>query len=527
MVDSPLDRLPRGTAGAIAWTFVGAIVLPGILVATIWNGGGLAPSPSLRSACLSLAIALAGAALLARLGPEPLRAVRSTPPDLVLAGAGLLVLAISWNRAHEAAHFAGVTGHIFRRVFLTYGSPFYGRSRDPELLFAGLAIAICLGAVAWLAVRGLGRPAPARLAAVLALLQLAFAVAIGFSEFPERAFGNVVGHATFASYAAHFASPGALLSGYVDAMSGFQGFGRHYPPGIPLVISLVGPEAAKLVFLLMPTLGLWAVLGIARELELGDEAIRCALLLFASSATLSIFPSLVSTSSLLLLGAIGVQLTLRMLRTGSTVASVGLGLTMAVFALCSFAIYLVALPMICLTGAALATGRAGFGRCAATICTAVVTFALLFGILWLVSGFDLIACLVEADRVTRVAFVPNATAFALRASGGLLAYALTVGIPITFFAVMSLIRRPDDAQERWIRAFSLAMVLGVLLGGLSGRAYLETERIFMLYTPLLVIPAGWELERRLRREGEIVRTGAVAVALGLACTYGLFVAHHF
>jgi hypothetical protein len=444
---------------------------------------------------------------------------------LVAGGSTLLCLAIGWSKLFEAAHFAGVKGHIFRRVFLGYWAPFYGRGRTPDETWAGVAFLLCLALVVMVSWKNLRQGSTARFAWVLGGVQLAFALAIGGSDDFTRLFGSTHAHKTFMGYAAGFASPFELVRGWIDAMPGFTGFARHYPPGLSWASALLGATGAKLVFLVSPTLGLWAVHGIARELEFKADATRAALLVYATSAPLSIFPTLTPTPALLLPGALAVWLLLRGLRTGSVLASLAVGLLMAFFAFASFAVYLVALPMGCLAAGAILAGRCTIARAATVVGVSILVFAAVFLALFAFADFDLLANLVQADRLTGVAFIPNALAFALRVTGGFLAYAVTAGpLIVLAFAGLTRFRREPSS---WVAVFCLSMISGFVLGGLSGRAYLETERIFMLYAPLLAIPAGWELARRAREEGSRALLTTATIGLGLALAYGLFIQHHF
>lgn len=516
----------RDFLGVVSWSAAGALLLPALLVATIWNGAGWSARPSLQDGLLLGSLILALAGWLSWRGPERLRARSSTAPMLVACGASLLSLAIVWNKAFFAAYFAGVRGHTFRKVFLAYRAPFYGRGQVPDEIFAGVAVVLVAGLLAALAWSRLPQASTARFAVVLGGFQLCLGLAITGAEDPVDLFGSTLAHATFVGYAAEFASPLEVLRGWVDAMPGFTGFARHYPPGLSWVSAVLGPGGAKLVFLGMPTLGLWAVHGITRELELEADVTRAALLAYATSASLMIFPAVTPTPSLLLPGALAAWLLLRALRTASWLDAALLGLVTAFFAFASFAVYLVLLPMGCLVVGALGARLCSVARVAMVLGVSLGVFVLVFVLLLAVAGFDLLACLVQANRITLVAFFPNAPAFALRVAGGFLAYAVSVGplIVLAFGSMASLRRR---AAAGWLPVFCFSMIAGFVLGGLSGRSYLETERIFMLYSPLLAVPAGWELARRVREEGRSALLASTAIALGLALVYGLFIQHHF
>jgi len=76
------------------------------------------------------------------------------------------------------------------------------------------------------------------------------------------------------------------------------------------------------------------------------------------------------------------------------------------------------------------------------------------------------------------------------------------------------------------RAFYWGTLLGILGSAFSGMTFLETERIWLIFTPGLAVPAGAELEERSQREGRWVAVGVIAFALTFSCAYEIMIRHH-
>lgn len=512
-----------------------------IFVILMGNVGGRAANARLSTGCLAASMALGGVAGLALLAPRRgvvlgrIRAREPLVPLLVAGGSGLLMFSLTWSQSFRQYWLAGGSGRIVRKAMANYRAPFYGVAREPESPWAWIAVALAVALAFYLARDWLGRgPAEKRSGSrawvgVLVIFQIVFAAALALSEDRDRLFGHFATYAGFAGDAMHFEGPLDLLRRYVEKMPGLSGYGRHYPPGIALVIasghSLGAPVLAKVGLMIVPALTTLPLLALARELGLDEGAARMSAALFATSASVLAFATLAPTSVLLLPATMAVWMLVRGLSRDPLWAGVGLGLSVAVFTLFSFGAYLIALPMGCLLSGALVTGRASVWRASALLGSSIAVFFAFFLALELLAGFSLFACLDEAFRLWWRLY-DGAWEYGLRGSGSLLAYLWAIGFPLSVLAIAALRGVSREAAPALLPLFAWSVMLGLLLGAFSGRIYLEGERILLFYTPLVAIPAGWELARRQREEAGWTPIRVLAIALAFACAYGLLSQQH-
>lgn len=517
----------------IAWTSLAALGPGAALLTLIRTFGVNEYAFDVQERSLAGSFAMAAVAGVALFGPRRVRTDRRTLAWIVLAGGVLVALSIGWNVLFMAHHHAGGTGHIFRPVFLSsLRAPFYGFPMNPAHpwpLASGVLAALFVGDLC-------RRPLAARslrsLVASVFAFQVALSAALALAEAPERLLGAFSDYADFAKYAAPFDGAADLLERWVSAMWLFKGFGNHYPAGLSFVLKAGGaPESialAKAGFGLLPALTIFPLLGLARELRLDEQAQKTVAVVFGTSASILVFPTLTPTPSLMFPGTMAVWMLVRSLERGELRAGVATGFWMAVFAFFSFAVYMVALPMACFVAGTVAADRSKLRAALLVAGASLVTFVACFSLLEVTTGFDMAACVREGIRLTVVKLFTTPAGFTLRNTGCLLAYLVSVGFPLATLALLGVGRAATGANApRGIRVFVAAVAVGILLGASTGRTWLETERVWLFYTPLLAVLGGWELRQRLAREGDAAVRGVAAAALCFACAYGLFMRLHF
>ena len=452
---------------------------------------------------------------------------------LVVGGCLLVAAAATWNFiVRELAQHrwpAQMERGAFRTGRLSNHWPMYGRYAGTAVAQALVVVAVAVFAF-WRLAGGYVRQrilcagAQTELALLCALLACAFA-------FSEGRFTQEIHFRTFRADLPLYDGAGELLRTYVSNMPRMHTFNGHYPPGFLLTfwfeehVNLWGAVAALSIAL--TALAVFPLAGILRELDAPPRVAWSAAALFITSAGVLIYPTLTPTPALLLPGLAAVWLLLRGLRTGSAPAAVALGAVMSLYTFYSFAVVIVVLYLFAFAAGAVVVRAAPSRRAAAQVGLSVSVFALIFLILRLTTGFDLVRCFIEGSReVTRA----MGTAFdswdryLLRGSGSILAYLLSAGIPL---AVLGMTPRPRGAYpgSPFVKPVVLAPALAMLLAVLLGLGHLETERIWLFFTPVLAIAAAFELHRRA---GEDAALFAVIVLLSLlwACAQELCFRHY-
>jgi len=128
----------------------------------------------------------------------------------------------------------------------------------------------------------------------------------------------------------------------------------------------------------------------------------------------------------------------------------------------------------------------------------------------------------------------NPVRYLFRSSGGIIAYLISIGMPLSILAFAALGRRgatlgaqSAHAQPcQLIRQFVFATILAVFMSAFSGMCFLETERIWVFFTPAMAIAAAYELNQREQSEGRHVISGVLLAMLTFACCYELTFQHH-
>jgi hypothetical protein len=114
--------------------------------------------------------------------------------------------------------------------------------------------------------------------------------------------------------------------------------------------------------------------------------------------------------------------------------------------------------------------------------------------------------------------------YLLRGTGSTFAYLLSAGIPLAVLGMTPRLRAtyPGSALVKpTVLAPALAMLLAVLLG----LGHLETERIWLFFTPVLAISAAFELHRRADEDPWVFAI-ILFLALLWACAQELCYRHY-
>ena len=478
------------------------------------------------------ALGIAAVAFAARwLGLTPAQRVLRS---LVIGGCLLVAAAATWNfivRTLAETWPAELERGAFRTARLSHHWPMYGRYMQTPAWRALVLVAAAILAL-WRLVDGYvrerrlggGGGALVELALLCALLTCAFA-------FSENRFAQEVHFRTFRADVPLFASAADVMRTYVAKMPRMHTFNGHYPPGFLLTFwfeehaNLWGVVAALSVAL--TSLSLFPLAGILRELDAPPRVAWTAAALAITSAGVLIYPTLTPTPALLLPGLAAVWLLLRGLRTGSWSAAVGLGAVMSLYTFYSFTVVIVVLYLFAIAAGAVIVRAAPLRRVVAQVAVAVAVFAGAFVLVRITTGFDLVRCFVEGSReVTRA----MGTAFdswdryLLRGSGSVLAYLLSAGIPLAVLGMTPNLRAPH-AGAPLARPVVFAPAAAMLLAVLLGLGHLETERIWLFFTPVLAIAAAFELRRRAGEEAPLFSV-VMFLALLWACAQELCYRHY-
>ncbi len=496
-----------------------------------------------RDCVTASAIVISTGALLAYFLANPLFRRRSAWA-LILLGTSLLLLANqAWNAAFR--HYVDTHTHkreVFRDTMRNFWSPMYGRydnalARLDEtsgtyshrtLPFVFLSSAIAL-AWLWWARRAVARPWNARTFAALIAFQIAMMIAFALCEpWPTRFSNTISGYGEFSKDLAKFTGSADILRNYVARMESLQWYGRHYPPGNLILLSLestTGPAGLTHgVVVLLTALSVIPLYKLAKDLDLSDSAAAMAVMLLAISTSVLVLPTINTTSMLLFPAMMCLWMFVRAMKTGSVAAGVILGCFYAMFLFFSFTASILGLLMV--VTAAIGWRRGMFPvRNIITIgAISVGVVALMFVALCMMSGFNLVACFLEALRghhAQQGSPFDDPLRYLLRSTGNILAYVFST-IPLCILAASAIRRSMPPAA----RALVVAVAVTILAAGFSGLFYVETERIWIFLTPALAIGAAFEVHRRGDGGEPEVPAFVVILTLLISCAQEFLFMHY-
>jgi hypothetical protein len=231
---------------------------------------------------------------------------------------------------------------------------------------------------------------------------------------------------------------------------------------------------------------------LCRDLALPAETRVCAAVWPITSAAFITYTPIASTAATAFLTLVMLLGMARALR-GQWGYALLSGLALAGFALYSFTAVFAALLALLWLAAAFLIGvpsRVQVVRCALVFAVSSVGVWML---LYFMTGFDLALCLKNAvannrDSMSHELF-ESSTRYLLRLSGNLLAYVAYLGPLAALYALYGTWRASRTASV--VKAFAWATVATLVMAGFSGSFFLETERIWMFFTPGIAVVAGY------------------------------------
>lgn len=416
-----------------------------------------------------------------------------------------------WGRLLALA--SGVIPALLALIYFPYvnGTPYwpwryYEGSAGP---FAAGALLVWAG-VCWADSRGVSGKSMIAPLALLAALHVGLIV--GFTALSDKGLaivGERVRHPDITSYhteATKIEEVGPWLESYPERLQGMIGHAQTHPPGPILYYrawnGLLGPEAgAQWGGVFLALLGGLAIpllyLLVHTATGSPQAGVAAAAVWTSLPAVIHMLGSLDAVYPLFTMGL--TVLWLGASWKGSPSQAAGFGALLWAALLFTHSLLTLGAFFLLLALVPLAFGAEREGRLKRFVRAggvALATCAALFGLLWLATGYNHLAALLESMRIQeglagawnrpwRLTVLWDIYDFFL-ASGW-----ATFGIVALF--VVRQVRRPD---EDWrVRSFALAALGAILIVDVTGLLRAETARVWLFLQPLAVAVAGIELAR--------------------------------
>jgi hypothetical protein len=448
---------------------------------------------------------------------------------LVFFGCLVMTLLVVWNTWFQLyVSEVDFTRDIFRPKFRNFRAPLYGYFYWPELkqfLYPALSFGfffIYMLRNPKKAVEGWGIP-------TTAFFLLLLSTSLALKDHVSRLVDWMAYYGDFTQGLKLFASMTDLLRNYTSNMAQLGTHANHYPPGICMLMkaeqALNMQALTRFVVMLSGVGTIYVVRGIARLLNLSGSAAQIAVLFFILSPGVLTFITLDPAFILLLPGSLTIHFYLEGLITGRQSCAIAMGLFFSISTFFSFASGFIALLMAILFLIAWRWGMVRLTDGLQQIGLSIATFAGLFFLFYLMTGFQLLDCLREAMRNNSEQMsngFDNLFRYLLRSTGAILVYLTAAGFPQSFLAFRAMFNAIKVKEGRsWQEVLAVGMPICLLLSAFSGSFFLETERIWLFFTPFLVISAGVEGETLHRKSGFRPVAALLACSLIMAAGYEL------
>jgi len=418
---------------------------------------------------------------------------------LILYSCLLLLSAILWNYIFlDYIRTTGYQKDIFRGAFQNLHAPIYGRPNGPRnynyYVFAFFpAILLVLYCSFWAYRYPQRNHLPAWIALQI-LLTLGFAHSYG----DERIVKNIAHYLTFSKDLSFFGSIGDILENYTSKMDQLGVHNQHYPPGNLILLKLeqmLGfPAFTKLVVIGFSALTILPLTEFAKLCRFSHSAVIGTQLLFITSPGILIFPTLDLVPIVMCLGSEICYVYLHGLKSGKVVHGILVGVLLAAYTFFSFSSSLILLFMVIFLLTAAHSRLVPFHRGTKILILSAVSFVSVYFLIYLSAGFNMLECFQKAvlqNRKQMSSGFDDGWRYAIRTSGALLAYFIGAGFPLAVLGCHAARKlRKDKHAEPWTRSFAIAFILTLGVAACSGLFFLETERVWLFFTPGLALLAG-------------------------------------
>lgn len=440
-----------------------------------------------------------------------------------------MTLLIVWNYSFRFyTSEVDFTRDIFRSKFRNPRAPLYGYLFVPEmkqffypLLSCGLFLTYMLRNRKE-TVEGWGIPTSA-------FFLLLLSISLALKDNVSRVVDWMASYGGFTQGLTLFSTIPDLLRNYTSNMGQLGGHANHYPPGIFMIMKaeqLLDMKALTRFVVMSSGVGtIYVVRRIATLLGLSGSAGQLAVLLFILSPGVLSFITVDPAFIVLFPGSLTLYFYLKGLITGRLFFAIAMGLFFSLSTFFSFSSGFIALLMGILFLIAWRWGMLRLAEGLQQIALSIATFAGFFVLLYLLTGFQLIDCLREAIRNNTEMMsngFDNVFRYLLRSTGAILAYLTAVGFPQSFLAARAMLGAVKAKSDRsWPEVLAVGLPTCLVVSAFSGCFFLETERIWLFFTPFLVVSAGGQGDALYRKSGFRPIAALLVCSLIMAAAYEL------
>ena len=420
-----------------------------------------------------------------------------------LLGGGLIMTSlIFWNQVHHGyIEASGFEEDIFRSVYHNFHAPLYF-SGHITLVPDGLCGVLIAPSLLLMLAYGLFRKQLHQSYWLwipgLYLLAALIVFALTDGGVYDRLLANEAHYKSFIDDLGCFENLSDLLAHYVERMHRLGVRGSHYPPGylsLMMIEQEAIPHLTKIIVIGATLLSFWPMHLLSKLLGLDRETTVLAMILFACSTFMPIWPSFALTPIGIPLGLFGIYFTFRVFGRNRYTDALWLGSIIAIYLYFSFAITLIGVLILAVSVVALIRKDVELIQLAKMGLLAGGVVVIIYCMLYLVSDFNLYDCFVQSFRNNAELMsdgFDNNSRYLIRSTGNLLAFLSGLGIPILVLSAMRFYAVFKSGGE-YEKVLTIGIFFTVLTMSFSSLFFLETERIWVIYVPFFCISAAVQL----------------------------------
>jgi len=415
--------------------------------------------------------------------------------------------AIAWNHIFRNEILGNhYTGDIFRQIYWNYWAPLYGYAEHPSL--HDVVMILVMSAFLYFAIKVYEKKRmtadPKTILLIIAVFNLLFIIAFALTQGEARLFQNIYDYKSFGTDGdlALFSNLHDVWEKWNMLMPGLHGRNPHYPPGNLFILKIEQiyhvPGLLKALVITATLLCVPLLYLLGEILGFSNENALLAVALFATSASSTIFPTTSSAAATMFFALVSYLGFFIAIKNQKLKGAVLCGFSLALYCLMSFSIFIVGLSILMI-------GLIYFyhykERRSNTVKMSVIIGLVFLGSLLLVyilTGFNAWLCLTQSiqnnSNIMTVNPFDTPVRYLLRSTGNILAYSIFTGVVLASLAITGCLNLSKAAPD--LRIFITGCLAALITAGFSGLFFMETERIWVFFTPFLAVSAVWGILSR-------------------------------
>ena len=398
------------------------------------------------------------------------------------------------------------TGDIFRQIYWNYWAPLYGHAEYPSM--HDVVLILVMAAFLYCAIKIYEKyrltADPKTILLIIVIFNLLFIVAFALTQGEARLFHNIYDYKSFGMHGdlALFSSLRDVWEKWNVLMPGLHGRNPHYPPGNLFILKIEQiyqvPGLLKTLVITATLLCVPLLYYLGKILGFSNENALLTAALFATSASPTIFPTTSTATATMFFALVSYLGFFIAIKNQKIKGAVLCGFSLALYCLMSFSVFIVGLSIFMIGLIYFYHYKEHrFNMVKMNVIIGLVFLGSLL-LVYILTGFNAWLCLTQSIQGNSSIMTANPfdtpVRYLLRSTGNILAYSIFTGVVLASLAIAGYINLSKATSD--LRTFITGCLVTLIVAGFSGLFFMETERIWVFFTPFLAISATWGILSR-------------------------------